>query len=541
MADKTAKSNKADASSSAPEERWRSGRSRFNLLRFSRGENKEWYFSGQQQDEKVRRVVRKHWRFLIQPAFPLLGCTVAFFLIIWAALAFPALGAFWYLLEIATFLGILVTGAWFAYKDLIAWWYDMHIITNKRIITASGVLDPKRQVTPLDKVQQVEVEVKNLLELLMGFGTVHVYLAGSKLLLHDVPGPYRVRDAIVGITEEIASTKKKDAPLPQPKDPSMVDVLSKLAKEKPVPKLPDPDEGLPPLRIRHAESSYRGPRRTFGGILRIPCNVRYLPGEHTVKYVQRSQYVLLRKLLIPILLLLVLFPLVIVGPATGWVPNVLLSYWWFCSVLVIAGLMISMGLVYSNYVDDVYLITSKRIIDIERFFIFFSEKHDEAELKNIRDVKVRVANLLERVLDIGDVIVETPGNSPNIIFSNVDHPFVLQDEILGVRAHEKKVDDAKRENNEKKTFNTWFSTVMTALESQVSSRGTPDLRDKDLLTAMSDAQEYGFDVVVSGEAIDNPHMPPGCVVRQSPPYGTVMEKGSKIEVVLSRRPVPAVD
>jgi uncharacterized membrane protein YdbT with pleckstrin-like domain len=536
MADKTAASKKTGASSSTPEERWRSGRSRFNLLRFRRGENKEWYFSGQQPDEEVRRVVRKHLRFLIQPALPLIGCIVAFFLIIWGALALPSLGAFWYLLELVAFLGIIVTGGWFVYKDLIAWYYDMHIITNKRIISARGVLDPKRQVTSIDKVQQVELEIKHFLELLLGYGTVHLYLAGGKLVMHDVPSPRKVRDAIVGITEEIASSKKKDSPTPQPKDPTMAGVLAKLAKEKPVPKLPDPDEALPPLRIRNAETTVRGPRRTFGGILRIPCNVRYLPSEHTVKYVQRSQYVLLRNLLVPLVLLLVLFPLIVVGPSMGWVSGFFLSYWWFGSLLVVVGLLISMGLVYSNYVDDVYVLTNKRIIDVERFFIFFAERHDEAEYKSIRDIKVRVGNLLERILDIGDVIIETPGNSPNLVFSNVDHPFVLQDEIYGIGSHEKKVDDANKENKEKRTFNAWFGTVMAALEEQVSSRGTPNLRDKDLLSAMSYAQEYGLDVVVSGEAIDNPHIPPGCVIRQSPPPGTVMEKGSKIEVVLSRRP-----
>ena len=535
MADKTAASKKTGAS----EERWRSGRSRFNLLSFRRGENKELYFSGQQPDEEVRRVVRKHLRFLIQPALPVLGCTIAFFLIIWGAVALPALGAFWYLLELVAFLGILVTGGWFAYKDLLAWWYDMYIITNKRIISASGVLDPKRKVTPIDKVQQVELEIKNLFELLLGYGTIHVHLGGGKLVMHDVPSPRRVRDAIVGITQEIASTKKKDPPPPQPKDPTIAGVLATLAKEKSVPSLPDPDEALPPLRIRHAETSVAGPRRTFGGILRIPCNVRYIPGERTVKYVQRSNYVLLRNLLVPLLLLLVLFPLIVVGPSMGWVPSFFLSYWWFGSLLVIVGLLVSMGLIYSNYVDDVYVLTNKRIIDIERFFIFFSEKHDETEYKNIRDIKVRVGNLLERILDIGDVIVETQGSSnPDIVFSNVDRPFMLLDEIHGIGSHDKKVEDANKENKEKKTFNTWFSTVMVALEEQVSSRGTPNLRDKDLLSAMSYAQEYGLDVVVSGEAIDNPHIPPGCVVRQSPPPGTVMEKGSKIEVVLSRRPVP---
>jgi len=535
MADQTAKSDKKAASSSKPEERWRSGRTRFNPLRFWQGKNREWYFSGQQPGEEVRLVVRRHWWFLVQPALPLLGCTIAFILIIWAAIALPGLGAIWYLFEVSAFIGMLVTGGWFAYKDLIAWWYETFIVTNKRIINARGLLEPTRQITPLEKVQQVGLDMNRILGLFFGFGTIRVYLAGGDLLMPDVSSPRKVRDAIIGIKEEIAGAKKKDAPPPQPKDPTVLAVLKELSQEKPVPKLPDADENFPPLRN---SERFLGPRRTFGGPLRIPCNVRYLSGEYTVKYVQRSQYVLLRNLLVPILLLLLFFPLALIAPALGWVSGVFLAYWWFASLLVVAGLLITMALIYSNYVDDVYILTNRRIIDIERFFVFFFEKHLETEYKNIRDIKVKVGNVFEFFLDVGNVIVETPGNSPNIIFEHVDHPFVLQDEIHGVKAHKDKVDAANKENNEKKNLYNWFSKVVVTLEGTVTNRGAPNLRDLDLLSAMATAQECGLDVVVSGEAVDNPHIPPGCVVRQSPPAGTMMEKDSKIEVVLSRRPVP---
>ena len=537
MADQTAKSEKKAASSSAHEDRYRSGRSRFSLLGFWRGEDKEWYFSGQQPDEEIRLVVRKHWWFLVQPALPLVGCALALILVIWAAVALPGYGPMWYLLEVVAFIGVLITGGWFAYKDLIAWWYETFIITNKRIISQLGLLEPTRKETTLDKVQQVGLDMNRVIGLFLGFGTVHVYLAGgAKLEMFDVPNPRRVRDEILGIKEEIASGKKKEPPPAKPKDATMLAVLEGLAKEKPVDELPDVDENLPPPRDTER---YLGPRRTFGGILHIPCNVRYMSGERTVKYVQRSRYVLWRNLLLPISLLVLLFPLAILAPSMGLVSGVVLAYWWLCSLLILFGIAISMALIYTNYVDDVYIITNRRIIDIERFFVFFFETHDETEFKQIRDIKVKVGSLVERFLDVGDVVIETPGSSPNITFSNVDHPFVLQDEIYGIRAHKDKVDAAKKENSEKKNLFKWFTNVVNTLEDAAASKGTPNLRDMDLLSAMAAAQEFGLDVVVSGEAVSTSDIQPGCVVHQSPPPGTLMARGSKIEVVLSKRPVLA--
>ncbi len=82
-----------------------------------------------------------------------------------------------------------------------------------------------------------------------------------------------------------------------------------------------------------------------------------------------------------------------------------------------------------NYWDDIYILTSKRIIDINRKFIFLDEEHLSIEYSQIKSVDVKVSNPLYIALDVGKVIVETPGNNPDIVMRVVDHPFSVQDMI----------------------------------------------------------------------------------------------------------------
>ncbi len=506
-----------------------------DVFSFNRDKSLPLHFSGQAADENILMVVRRHWWFLVTPALPFLACILLFFIITGFAVSNPSLATLWLVIEVIAFLAVIVTGVWFIYKDFVAWWYDVYIITNKQLVSAHGLLEPKRQKTPIERVQQVGVNVTSILGLLLKFGTVRIYLTGGQLDIKDVPDPGAVRDAIRGISEAIQARKPKEAPPPTPVDPDMAELLNTLAKPKNVTPLPDPDKDLPPLPRRRGEEEYMGPRRTFGGIFHVPCHIRYVHGERTVKYVQRSRHVLWRNILAPVVLLLLIVPTSILAPGLGVIPPAAWGYWWLITGLIVLALLIGIGLLYFDYIDDVYILTNRRVIDIHRKFVFFFETRLEAEYKSVRDVQVKIPSVIERFFDIGDVSIETPGNSPDIVLKSVDHPFLLQDEIIGIKDYKDKADAAKKENDEKKLLHKWFSSVIVKLEESDKGRGTPDLRNMDLLTAMSCAQEYGLDVSIQGEAVDHPDIPPGHVVRQEPPAGTIMERGSKIAVVLSKR------
>lgn len=499
-----------------------------------RGSDRKWYFSGQEPGEIVKLVVRKHWFFLIPAALPLIGSLAFLLLLTWLSTSRPTLASLWDVLFVLDGLLIIGTGIWFVWKDLLEWWFESYIVTDKRIISGGGILQPTRQETPIDKIVQIGLDYDSLLAYLLKYGNMHLYLVGGQLVIKHIPNPRHVKDVIQGISGAIKAKQPPKEKTPVPQDPDMAALLDNLKKGKEVKKLPDADEKYPPFPN---PDHLPGPRRKFGFPAGMYADVHYLSGEYTVMYLQRSLYVLYRRLLLPLLFILLALSAAAIFPAFDVVSPSIAGYWWFLMGLVVFAMLLWAGLVYANYVDDVYILTNMRIIDIERRVMFFFESRAETEYKSIRDIKVRIPNVIERMLDIGNVYIETPGSNPDITLHNVDHPFVVQDTIYNIKGYKDKADQANKEQKEKEAIYDWFGRVVTLLEKKMDSNGVPNLEGKALEVAMAIAGEMDLKVVVKSEVAAR-GTAPGLVIHQSPPPGTRMVPGGEIQVMVSRRPTP---
>jgi membrane protein YdbS with pleckstrin-like domain len=83
---------------------------------------------------------------------------------------------------------------------------------------------------------------------------------------------------------------------------------------------------------------------------------------------------------------------------------------------------------WANWENDIYILTDNRIIDIVRIPLV-RENRREALLVQIQNVTVDIPNLQGRLLDMGDVFVETAGKAENFLFQTVEHPNAVAEEV----------------------------------------------------------------------------------------------------------------
>jgi hypothetical protein len=510
------------------QEAWRPRRREHGGLRqVRRTKDGRLIFKGQDQDEEVKQVVRQHPIFLLKPGGPALGVLILLFLVSGLFLKLPEFAPVWSLLELLLGLSFFIALGYFVWRDLLIWLVNIDIVTNKRIISNRGFLQPQRKIITLDKVMQVSIDQESPQSVFLSYGNVHVYLSGGQHVMKNVPHPREVRDAIQGIYEEFKAAKKPEI-LPPLADPEMSELIAKLGKKVPVPELPDADERY---AHHHKPEHLRRPKRRFGGPLRIPAEVHYASDEYTVMYIQRSKWLLIARLLAPGLLLAAALVLTFIFPMFA-----------LFTVIAVLILLVAIGLITINYVDDVFILTNKRVIDIERKYIFFYEARVEAEYKNIRDTKVKITNIFENMFDVGSVYVETPGTNPDINMTLIDHPFFIADKINEIKGYKERLDKAKAKNERQEELSRWFINVAAVLEKKMSSRGVPNLQAMDLWSAAAMAEEMGMKVIPVGEDDSYPQIEAGKIVSQDPLPGTLMavdprspDGRPQIHVILSKR------
>lgn len=122
---------------------------------------------------------------------------------------------------------------------------------------------------------------------------------------------------------------------------------------------------------------------------------------------------------IPFILSLLKLDLSFVPPLYG-LAFIVINYL-MVSVIVFEGFL--------NWYFNVYIVTSKNIIDVDFFSILF-KNIDMAPLTNVEDVSSSMGGLVQSIFHFGNVFVQTAGATKNIDFVDVPLPHKVADFIL---------------------------------------------------------------------------------------------------------------
>jgi len=101
-----------------------------------------------------------------------------------------------------------------------------------------------------------------------------------------------------------------------------------------------------------------------------------------------------------------------------------------------------------------YIVTTERLIELERTPLIF-EMRNVVQLRSIQDILLVISTASGRLLDLGNLVVETSGNK-NITLRGVPHPEEMQAIIFeGIEAVRHR--ERARENDQLAgTLSDWF-------------------------------------------------------------------------------------
>jgi len=373
-------------------------------------------FSGQLEDERIIVYTRRHWLTIIKwiwwPLVFLLICV----LIAWGmtSLLRPASLSSRVLFGLVPAAPALI---WLVWKAL-DWANDRYIVTNKRVIHHERVyfFFESQKEAYLDKIQDVTIDIASPLATVFNFGDVKIETAG--------PGD-PIKFQTVSKPRDIQQLILESAGLP--------------GKEQQAPSQPQP--GL------------------FWRVWRLLYPL-YPTEQEGVIIWRKHWWVLYRDLILPLIAGFVLTLIWLWALASlsypGWV-NFL-----FILALTVVGIWIIFELI--DWRNDLYILTNDRVIDIEKK-PFVMEHRREANLSAIQDVKFEQPTFTAKVLDFGNVRLQTAGKLGEFTFDNVPHPKDVQATIM-----ERLSDFRLRRHHEEREKRR--AEIISILEEYLSQRQT---------------------------------------------------------------------
>lgn len=462
------------------------------------------HFDGQLAGEAVLWIKRRSLLSLVTSAWPIIAGLIALVLFTVFGGAIPGVQ----LLLLAGLVILVASTIWWVSTIGWQWYFEYYILTDRRIIKTHGYPQRHREEIGIKNVAQVRVESKNPLAVFFGVGDIEVRPIGTPMELHGIRYPRDVADSILDAAEGKGRPKAPPPAPPRVANPKLQADLDLLAKQEPMP-TSVPNRRTPLMAFLHRK---------------IP--IRLLEDEEVVEVVYRHWFILLKRELPAIA---VFFGGLVLGTvlqdvrAGGIAPSMVLYGG------MVLGLAIAL-LVYLNWADDVFIVTTNRVIDVDRLFFILANYSDDAPYGRVQQVRVE-EGFLGTVMSFGTIVVETSGRKFPVHMRDVPHPFHIMDRIFEQMNLLKEREAVAASNKQKKENHRWMATVLNDMLVSV-----PELRGLPLLEAIATAQQAGLRLMVESQ---RPHAnaPASQVLEQAPLAGTTVVVDSEVRVSVSGRGV----
>jgi membrane protein YdbS with pleckstrin-like domain len=313
---------------------------------------------------------------------------------------------------------------WGAY-NYADWKDDEYIVTSKRVIHIERyvIYGEERDEAPLIRIQDVTVEASNLWERLLNYYDLTIQTAGAgKLVFTGIADAEQVKEKI--FEERAKAMERREAA-------DRASIRKALARKvgTEIPDVEVPVDTLVPTSGFFAEGKAR----------RLPRFLDYLrPRMAVVRgdtiIWRKHWFVWLAKTWPALLLTLVLLGLVIpvllgLSPFDTLGPD----SWMLALALGLGALVAFVWYIYlyDDWHKDVYIVTSDRIIDVESSsFRLRGEERREGTFDVIQNITYSVPGFFHKLLNMGNVVIETAGTAATFTFVSVFDPSAIQQEVF---------------------------------------------------------------------------------------------------------------
>ncbi|MCP4416235.1 MAG: cyclic nucleotide-binding domain-containing protein [Chloroflexi bacterium] len=344
--------------------------------------------------------------------------------------------------------------------QILDWSNDYFVITNKRVVHREFDLRTFRvdiKTARIDQVQSVEIAKPSFWANLLNFGTARITTASAfgTIFFDNIDNPILVKETLDHQSQLVKS-------LDASKEQSLLrETFGEHFSVKPQYE-PIGEQATPPKPIKtRAEDSF---------LLRLQRRYYWRVEEENVIIYRKHFIVLLIESVLPIGLALLGFI----------VTFVLIRYFEFTFRQLLPALIFvySIDILWliwrmEDWRNDMFQLTDRLIVDIDRRPFGFGESRKQALLSNIQNVNAFTPGLIHTIFNFGSVEIETAGAESNLVFEDIPYPSVIQSDIFAQLENMLDLQQRRRRSSRHKEYALLLDVYKQTVEQDRIPERTP--------------------------------------------------------------------